>query len=110
MSGGRKEDWENTKEQLRRPSPIEDGKTWLRHGEYKQAGVIDQLVLEGDYSTEELVEELTRRGLFRPDLSFSARKGRVMKHLVHLQEGDGRPMKPHNLKLKKHNGKWMFDA
>ena len=33
MSNGRPEDWANTKEQLREPDPIRDGKTWLRHKE-----------------------------------------------------------------------------
>ena len=110
MSGGKKEHWQNTKEQIRKPNPIKDGKTWLGHGEYKQAGVIDQLLLEGKYTLEELARELTTRGLFRPELPWQARIARIRNHFVHLQEGDGRAMSPHRLKLKQVGGKWMFDV
>jgi hypothetical protein len=80
----------------------------LGHEEYKQAGVIDQLLLEGRYTIEELARELTTRRLFRPELPWQARIARIRKHFVHL--GDGRAMSPHRLKLKQIDGKWMFDV
>ena len=112
MTSGKPEDWVNTLEQLRDPDPVRNGKIWLRHLENKQSGVIDQMLLEGKSSIEEITEELNKRFKLK-NMSFDRRMLRVKEHIENLQNGDWRGeisgMLPHKLKLKEVNGKWMFD-
>lgn len=114
MSSGMMSDWEETKRQLTDPNPIKDGKTWLRHNVASQSGQIDLLVLSGQFSIDEMVDELRRQGLFGQEHTYEQSVKRVKDHLAHLQQGDARNrasgMKPHNLKLVERNGKWSFDV
>ena len=113
MTSGRPGDWEETKRQMGNPHPRKDGKTWLRHGENKQCGVIDMMLLEGEYSLEEMAKELNRLP-GEPKRPISHRIKRIKDHIDHLQDGDPRgnwhSMEPHRLKLKEVAGKWMFDV
>lgn len=114
MSSGLISDKEDTKKLLLPPSPVKNGKTWLRHSVNAQAGQIDLMLLAGNYNTNEMVEELKQRGLFDNAMSYEHCVKRVMNHLDHLREGDWRNrasgMKPHKLKLIEVNGKWSFDV
>lgn len=111
MSSGIKGDREETQCQLKNPRPIIDGKTWLRHRENSQAGLIDQMLLKGSHSVEDIAIELNAR--FKPEQKIDARMKRVRDHIEHLQDGDSRnrntAMKPHKLRLKEVGGKWRFD-
>lgn len=110
MSSWQATDLEETQNQMKDPSPIINGRTWLRHGEFTQDGLIDQMLLAGLYSVEDIARELNRR--FKPQRSLSARVKRVQDHIEHLQDGDSRNrtslMKPHKLQLKEVEGKWRF--
>lgn len=110
MSGGKKEDAINTIKQLEKPSPHIDGKNWLRHRVDCQSGYIDEMILEGKYSTQEIAELLDSK--FKPELPIKTRMRRVENHLLHLQDGDSwnrsSGMKPHRLRLVEVNGKWNF--
>jgi hypothetical protein len=114
MSSGVISDREETRQQVKTPKPIKDGKTWLRHNETSQSGQIDLLVLSGKFSIDEMVYELRRQGLFGNGHTYEQSVKRVKDHLAHLQQGDARNkasgMKPHNLKLAEVNGKWSFDV
>jgi len=110
MSKPLKRDREDTLQQLRKPTPIVNGPTWLRHDVNAQCGAIDLMVLKGTYSKEEMAKELINEKLHTGPLS--AAKRRVTAHLSHLQDGklDTRPNEPHKLKLTEDaNGKWRFD-
>lgn len=111
MSKGIKEDWINTRYQIKNPNPCKDGKTWLRHREFSQASIIDQMLLEGKYSILEIAEELNKN--FGAERSIQDRMKRVESHIEHLQDGDslgnGRGVEPHRLRLKEVGGKWFFD-
>lgn len=112
MSSGQGNDLEETKKQLTNPTPIINGKTWLRHDEFSQAGVIDQMLLEGLHSVEDIARQLNVR--FKPLRPLAARMRRVRDHIEHLQDGDSRNistnMKPHKLRLKEVDGNWRFDV
>lgn len=112
MSSGQGNDLEETQKQIKNPTPIINGKNWLRHLEFKQSALIDQMLLGGLYSVEEIARELDRR--FKPLRSLEAREKRVQEHIEHLQDGDSRGkssgMKPHKLRLKEVGGKWRFDV
>lgn len=112
MSSWQATDLNETQNQLEKPSPIINGRTWLRHGEFTQAGLIDQMLLDGVYSVENIARELNKR--FKPQRSLAARMKRVHDHIEHLQDGDSRnktsAMEPHKLKLKEVDGKWRFDV
>jgi len=112
MSTGKKGDWEKTSNQLRRSDPCKDGKTWLRHREHSQAGAIDQMLLEGTFSLEEMAVALNRLP-YEIERSIGHRIKRIKDHIDHLQEGDPRGgwhgMDPHRLRLKEVGGKWRFD-
>lgn len=103
MSKGLPEDWDNTAEQLKNPNPCKDGRTWLRHGENKQSGKIDVMVLEGRYSVSEIADELAKLELFDNDKPLNYRIRRVKDHLLHLQDGESRGQasgtEPHKLKI-----------
>jgi len=112
MTSRQGNDLEETQKQLENPLPIINGKTWLRHREDSQGGVIDQMLLKGKYSIEEIAKELNRR--FKPEQPLQARMQRVRGHIRHLQHGDARDnaagVEPHRLRLKEVNGKWRFDV
>jgi hypothetical protein len=107
MTSGQGNDWEETQKQIANPAPIINGKTWLRHRVDSQAGLIDQMLLEGAYSVEDIARELNRR--FTPR-SLAARMQRVRNHIGHLQGGNAAGVKPHKLRLKEVKGKWRFDV
>jgi hypothetical protein len=103
-------DWEETKRQIKKPDPLRDGKTWLRHGEDTQAGQIDLMLLEASYTLGEMAKKIN--SLFGQK-SLSQRIQRIETHFDHLQKGENFPhtVSPHGLKLKKDaSGKWQFDV
>lgn len=112
MSTWQSGDLEETQKQLINPVPFSNGRSWLRHHEYSQAGLIDQMLLDGVNSVEDIARELNKR--FKPQRSLAARMKRVHDHIEHLQDGDSRnktsAMEPHKLKLKEVDGKWRFDV
>ena len=106
------EDWERTKSQLKKSNPCRNGKTWLRHLENAQSGRIDLMVLEGEYSTEDMGHEIDRLKLWDPKKPYEDRMKRVESHLGHLQNKPPRGTphtEPHGLKLMQVNGKWRFN-
>ena len=115
MSTGKPEDQEKTIEQLKQTSPRFSKKTWLRHRIDSQSGVLDLMLLEGKYTIDEMAQKLIK---LHPDRPIRQLIKRVKDHIDHLQEGDTRDHsslhkddghKPHHLKLKVIDGKWMFD-
>ena len=110
MSLGGSDDWYFTRVQLRHPKPIINDKTWLRHGENTQAGIIDLMLLDGTYSLDKMVDKLNRK--FGSKKSDIQRKSRIKDHFTHLQEGtrldlnNGR--KPHRLKIYEFDGTLSF--
>lgn len=112
MSGRHSNDFEETHKQLKNPNPIANGLTWLRHREDSQAGLIDQMLLQGVYSLEDIATELNRK--FKPQRPLAARLRRVRDHIEHLQNEDSRGNSsgviPHKLRLKEVGGKWRFDV
>jgi hypothetical protein len=91
---------------------MREGKTWLRHLESAQSGLIDIMLLEGRYSVQEIAEEINVRFGYKP---IEVRKKRVEDHLAHLAEGGNdrgtwQGMEPHRLRLKSVDEKWMFDV
>lgn len=112
MSNGRKEDWSNTKEQLRKPDPIKDGKTWLRHKEGSKAGTIDVMILEGRHTISDIADELYR---VCPNKRSLATQIQLVKgHIEHLQSGagwgDASGREPHDLRIRTDsNRRVMFD-
>jgi hypothetical protein len=99
MSNGMMADKSSTKAVIDgKISVISKGKTWLRHTEGKQSGMIDLLVLEGIYSTKEMAIKIEKNF---PKITDSEK--RVKDHIDHLQKGDGRNrasgMKPHFLNI-----------
>ena len=77
MSSGLIQDWNETKEQIRNPNPLSEGRTWLRHAENAQAGKIDIMLLAGTYSVEDMITELRRSGLFDQNRSLSQCRKRI---------------------------------
>lgn len=114
MSSGMMSDWEDTKQQVKNPKPVKDGRTWLRHNTSSQSGQIDLMILVGTYSIDEMVQALIEQKLLGPDYVGKKGRKRVMDHILHLQEGDARNrtsgMQPHSLKLIGINDKWSFDV
>ena len=83
------DDLENTMEVIvgKRPA-IHMGKTWLRHGELSQAGIIDLEVLKGTSSLVEIAQKAGTTVL------------RVKRHLSHLTDDNHQGMAPHKLMIK----------
>ena len=115
MSKGKKEDRKKTAQKLKDRNPPKKGKTWLRHRVDCQSGIIDLMLLEGSFSIEEMAQKLA---VFYPKRPRRQLLKRVRDHIDHLQEGDRRDNsslhkedqhRPHCLKLKEVNGKWMFN-
>jgi len=112
MTNGLKEDWFNTKEQLKNPNPIKGGKTWLRHKEGAKAGTIDVMILEGRHTISDIADELYRSC---PDKRSLATQVQFVKgHIEHLQSGEGwgdaDGREPHYLKIRiDSNRRVMFD-
>lgn len=102
----------NMRAGLRPPNPVKDRKTWLRHNVTSQSGQIDLLVLSGQFSSDEMVDELRKQGLFGQEHTYEQSVKRVKDHLAYLKQGDARNrasgMKTHNLKLIEVGGKWSF--
>ncbi|MEN6432758.1 MAG: hypothetical protein ABFD06_07765 [Smithella sp.] len=99
MSNGVRSDRSNTKAVLNGSmSKVSDGRTWLRHSEYKQAGMIDLLILEGVYSQKEIAIKVEKAF---PGVTDAEK--RVQSHIDHLQNGEPRGRaagtKPHCLKI-----------
>ena len=113
MSMGKHVDWLCTLDVVQGNTlPCENGWTWLRHREDSQAGCIDLLVLEGEFTTDEMVREIDRRGLWREDQSHKSRTLRVEDHIRHLQAGNpgGDPKRyPHFLYVRSDDDRWKFD-
>jgi len=102
MTEGNKEDWAETEEQLKNPNPTKDGRTWLRHYAHRQSGLIDEMVLRGDLTVEQMAQDIRRK--FGPEKPLKYWVRRVNDHIEHLQEGDRRGRidgrEPHRLKVK----------
>ncbi len=98
MSGGEPEDIANTIKEMESPSNHnESDKNWLRHKHSSQGAHIDYMLLEGQYSIEEMADEL------------NTTINRIQSHFNHLTKYYNQKMAPHNLVLTKVNNKWMFD-
>lgn len=102
MTKWQNRDWESTKEVVAGERPAtEKGKTWLRHSKDKKDGScykIDLEILKGTSSVEEIAKAV------------GCKVSRVVSHLDHLQEEKDKRMEPHHLRIKKVDGKIMFDV
>lgn len=106
MSAGIEADYCATLRQLRKPNPIKDGKTWLRHRINSQAAIIDLMILEGKYSKKIIACELESK------TNCTNPVARIERHIDHLQKADGVDAWtnniPHKCKIKEVNGILMF--
>ena len=109
MSNGNEDDWGNTITQIKNPDPIKNGRTWLRHREDTEAAAIDQMILQGTYTIDEMINELTPRKAKTRDHW----RRRIEGHIEHLQGGDSwggaRGQIPHKLKIASVAGRYRFD-
>ncbi|BCG46794.1 hypothetical protein GEOBRER4_n1608 [Citrifermentans bremense] len=97
MTNRHARDFEDTLDVLagKRPATLY-GRTWLRHQEDKQAGVIDLAVLKGESSVEEIA------------VAAGTSIVRVKRHLSHLTDDTHQGMASHRLRIKD-DGKVRFD-
>jgi hypothetical protein len=110
MSSGLPEDAARTQEQRENPTPATGGRNWLRHAEDSEAARIDQLLLTGGYTIEEMAHQISLLSV-RNAGDIPALISRVRKHLSHLQEEWNGQMEPHHLRLREDaNGRWSFDV
>lgn len=91
MSKVHPDDESNTKRQLKKSNPVEEGQTWLRHNVEKQSGMIDLMILEGKNTIEDMAKKLMSKSEFKSK-SINAWRKRVHEHIEHLgtTEGDVR--------------------
>ena len=108
MSHGKETDYNDTLLLLRgiKTEPIREGKTWLRHGINTQGGLIDLMILKGEYSKKDIARELKNK------TDCSNPLARIERHIDHLQNADGVDAWtgniPHRCKLQEINGILMF--
>lgn len=95
------DDLRKTREELKKPTGLIDGKNWLDH-KGKQNRRIDEMLLIG--ATElDIARDLIQKGLFKKDLPTAIK--RVKRHLDHLGKEE------HKLPLKQDiNDVWRFDV
>lgn len=104
MSAGEPEDWLRTQAQMRRPVSSSDGRNWLRHKIGGQGALIDQMLLAGAYSREEIAQAL--KDAFGGRLQEQQR--RISSHFSHLTSGWNGKYAPHGLRITEVNGKCRF--
>lgn len=114
MSSGRVGDWQATKEQKIIRSSESPSINWLRHRLNSQAATIDEMILDGGYTIENIAERLNY--IESRKFNISHRIRRIRDHIAHLQDGIGdsrgksHGMKPHDLKVKSNSqGHLSFD-
>jgi hypothetical protein len=104
MSSGQINDIHETKVQKDKRDTQDTGANWLRHRANTQAATIDTMILEGEYTIEQIAARLNEREAKKYLLSRRIR--RVKDHIAHLQDGVGdsrgksHGMKPHDLKVR----------
>jgi len=107
MSNGKLEDLEHTREG-RTQSVF--GKSWLRHKEGTQAYMIDYMLLEGQYTLDDIAQILIDNNLC-PERQLGQVKARVKMHIEHLQDGHNCGQLPHGLRVSERaNGELYFDV
>lgn len=105
MSSGRVGDWQATKEQKRIRKSENPSINWLRHRINSQAAIIDEMILEGGFTIENIADRLN--AVESKKYSITHRIRRINDHIAHLKDGVGdsrgksHGMKPHDLKIRK---------
>jgi hypothetical protein len=104
MSLGNRDDLEKTIDRMDKGTGVFGELTWLRHDITSHAGMVDEMLVEGCFSVQEMAEKLRES---YPALSIDELVKVVKDHMDHIQgaveDGDG-----HGLELKKIAGKWTF--
>jgi hypothetical protein len=88
MSGWHKDDLEDTKYQLDSPCPVVKNKTWLRHKVNGESGLIDLMILKGNLSIDEMINELSLNNTLKTKNKTQWEK-RIRDHILHLSTSDG---------------------
>lgn len=101
------DDWNNT---CAGNTQLVNGRTWLRHGEQKQAGIIDMMILAGIHSVDDIANRLTR--LFpNNSRTHASWIDRISEHVAHLECDNNGGGDPHNLVVNEdRNGVLSFDC
>jgi hypothetical protein len=109
MSAGEPGDNQAAQGQMQHRTPPVDGLNWLRHGVDTQPALIDEMLLAGTYTLQQMGAELNVH--FPPAQALDSRIRRIRDHFGHLQERWNRGMAPHRLRLTKApNGRWRFEG
>lgn len=108
MSRGLPGDLALTRKQMKQPVKPTGKRNWLRHTLGSQAALLDELLLQGGYTINQMAHQISPLSVRNkgniPILEF-----RVRQHLAHLQEEWNGPMAPHQLKLRENSaGQWSF--
>lgn len=99
MGDGRKDDYiAKTRKVLAGIlSPLVEGCSWLDHK--GQAGQIDQMIFESEYTLEEIATAIHRAQSPDHMKEFKSIRKRVKNHIDHLKDGWNRKMAPHSFKV-----------
>jgi hypothetical protein len=115
MSQSNPNDKADTSDQLRHPRPINGKTTWLRHKADAESGMIDLMILSGNFTINQMIKELSKNPNFKSK-DYPQWEQRIKDHILHLStlEGDSRNRASgvggHNLKIKENEfGEFFFD-
>jgi hypothetical protein len=115
MSQSNPNDKADTSDQIKNPRPINGEKTWLRHKADAESGMIDLMILSGNFKINQMIKELSKNPNFKSK-DYHQWEQRIKEHILHLStlEGDSRNrasgMGGHNLRIKKNeSGTIAFD-
>lgn len=82
------DDRNNTISLLKKNSAVTNNQTWLRHKADGESGLIDQMVLEGSYDMDQMINLLSDN----PNLKLKSKaqwKKRIRDHILHLSTAAG---------------------
>ena len=108
MTSGEPVDLNRTLKQIESSvQSVKERPNWLRHSPGSQAAAIDQMILEGKYTIQDMADILDEEfGVINRKIRIK----RIENHFGHLQDLYNGSMKPHRLRLKNLDGIWKFDV